>query len=80
MSIACKFGGTSLADATQFKKVAEIVKADPERKLVVVSAPGKRNKQDPKVTDILLSIHDLVSRDLDPDPSFALLRAATAFK
>lgn len=74
MSIASKFGGTSLADATQFKKVAEIVKADPERKLVVVSAPGKRNKQDPKVTDILLSIHDLVSRDLDPDPSFALLR------
>ncbi|MEK7395154.1 MAG: hypothetical protein AAB214_21570 [Fibrobacterota bacterium] len=72
--IACKFGGTSLADATQFKKVASIVRANAGRRAVVVSAPGKRNKQDPKITDILLSIHDLVSRELDPDPSFALLR------
>jgi len=72
--IACKFGGTSLADATQFKKVAAIVRSDARRRAVVVSAPGKRNKQDPKITDILLSIHDLVTRDLDPDPSFALLR------
>lgn len=72
--IACKFGGTSLADSNQFRKVASIVKADPRRRAVVVSAPGKRNKQDPKITDILLSIHDMVSRDLDPDPSFALLR------
>jgi aspartate kinase len=72
--IACKFGGTSLADATQFKKVAAIVRSDARRRAVVVSAPGKRNKQDPKITDILLSIHDLVSRELDPDPSFALLR------
>ncbi|HNY31600.1 MAG TPA: aspartate kinase [Fibrobacteria bacterium] len=74
MTIACKFGGTSLADAAQFRKVAGIVKADPERRAVVVSAPGKRNKQDPKITDILLSIHDLVSRGLSPDPSFSLLR------
>ena len=73
-TIACKFGGTSLADADQFRKVADIVRADPRRRAVVVSAPGKRHKQDPKVTDILLSIHDMVSRELDPDPSFALLR------
>ena len=72
--IACKFGGTSLADSTQFRKVAKIIQSDPRRRAVVVSAPGKRNKQDPKVTDILLSIHDLVGRSLDPDPSFALLR------
>jgi aspartate kinase len=72
--IACKFGGTSLADASQFRKVAAIVRADARRRAVVVSAPGKRNKQDPTITDILLSIHDLVSRELDPDPSFALLR------
>ena len=72
-TIACKFGGTSLADAEQFRKVAEIVRSDPRRRLVVVSAPGKRGKQDPKVTDILLSIHDLVARDMDPDPSIALL-------
>ena len=42
--IACKFGGTSLADATQFKKVASIVRANEGRRAVVVSAPGKRNK------------------------------------
>ena len=47
-----KFGGTSLADATQFKRVAEIVKADPSRRYVVASAPGKRFKDDIKVTDL----------------------------
>jgi aspartate kinase len=74
MTIAVKFGGSSLADAAQFRKVAAIIQADPERRAVVVSAPGKRHKQDPKVTDILLSIHELVERDLDPGPSLALLR------
>lgn len=74
MTIACKFGGTSLADAAQFRKVAAIVRANPDRRAVVVSAPGKRHKQDPKVTDILLSIHDMVARELDPGPSIALLR------
>ena len=38
----CKFGGTSVASADQIKKVAAIVKADPARKIIVVSAPGKR--------------------------------------
>ena len=37
-----KFGGSSLADANQFKKVASIVNADPDRRFVVASAPGKR--------------------------------------
>jgi len=74
MTIACKFGGTSLADAAQFRKVASIIKGDANRRAVVVSAPGKRHKQDPKVTDILLSIHEMVSRDMDPGPSLALLR------
>lgn len=74
MTIACKFGGTSLADAAQFRKVAAIIKSDPDRRAVVVSAPGKRHKQDPKVTDILLSIHEMVSRDMDASPSLALLR------
>jgi aspartate kinase len=74
MTIACKFGGSSLADAEQFRKVGSIIKADANRCAVVVSAPGKRHKQDPKVTDILLSIHEMVERDLDPGPSLALLR------
>lgn len=72
--IACKFGGTSLADAAQFRKVADIVKADARRRIVVVSAPGKRHKQDPKVTDILLSVHDAATRAMDPSASIALVR------
>ncbi|GGE25961.1 aspartate kinase [Streptococcus himalayensis] len=49
-----KFGGSSLASATQLEKVLQIVKEDPERRFVVVSAPGKRNEQDTKVTDALI--------------------------
>lgn len=51
-----KFGGTSLANAEQIKKVCEIVVSDPDRRLVVVSAPGKRFKDDIKVTDLLISL------------------------
>ena len=50
-----KFGGTSLADAEQMRKVADIIKSEDERKYIVVSAPGKRHKSDTKVTDLLLS-------------------------
>ena len=52
-----KFGGSSLADAEQFKKVKDIVLADKERCVVVVSAPGKRYKDDNKVTDLLYLCH-----------------------
>ena len=48
-----KFGGSSLADAAHFQKVREIVEADPERRYIVPSAPGKRSPQDEKVTDLL---------------------------
>ncbi len=51
-----KFGGTSLANAEQIEKVCEIVTADPGRRLVVVSAPGKRYKEDIKVTDLLIQL------------------------
>jgi len=51
----CKFGGTSLADATQIKKVCNIILSDKERRLVVVSAPGKRFDNDIKVTDLLIA-------------------------
>ena len=50
----CKFGGTSMADASNIKKSAEIVKGDSSRRYVVVSAPGKRNKTDEKITDLLI--------------------------
>ncbi|MBR7174813.1 MAG: aspartate kinase [Clostridia bacterium] len=48
-----KFGGSSLADAAQFRKVADIIHSDPARRFVVVSAPGKRSDKDTKVTDML---------------------------
>lgn len=51
-----KFGGSSVADATQFKKVAEIIKDDPSRKFIVVSAPGKRHDRDYKMTDLLIEL------------------------
>ena len=48
-----KFGGTSLADAQQIRKVQAIVQSDAERRYVVPSAPGKRDRQDKKITDLL---------------------------
>ena len=48
-----KFGGSSVADAIQLRKVKEIVEADPQRRFVVVSAPGKRFEEDSKLTDLL---------------------------
>ena len=57
MSKVVKFGGTSLADASQFKKVYDIITSDKERRYVVPSAPGKRFKEDIKVTDLLISYY-----------------------
>lgn len=54
-----KFGGSSLASAEQFKKVADIIHADVERKFVVPSAPGKRDSKDTKVTDMLYECYAL---------------------
>ena len=53
-----KFGGTSIADAAHFRKIGEIVAKDPARRFLVVSAPGKRNPSDLKVTDLLLSVYE----------------------
>ena len=55
-----KFGGSSLADADHFRQVASIVKADPARRYVVPSAPGKRHKSDTKVTDMLYGCYELI--------------------
>lgn len=51
-----KFGGSSLASGKQLKKVLRIIKDDPNRKIVVVSAPGKRSPEDEKVTDLLIHL------------------------
>ena len=55
-----KFGGSSLADAEHFRKVAAIVKADPARRYVVPSAPGKRFSDDVKVTDMLYNCYQMI--------------------
>ncbi len=53
----CKFGGTSLASASNFKLVKDIILDDESRKIIVVSAPGKRFKEDIKVTDLLIELY-----------------------
>lgn len=60
MSKVVKFGGSSLADAGQFRKVADIIKSDSERCYVVPSAPGKRFSDDTKVTDLLYQCYEKV--------------------
>ena len=55
--LVAKFGGSSLADARQFKKVRDIVKGDSRRRYVVPSAPGKRDSKDIKVTDLLYTCY-----------------------
>ncbi|MBD8070875.1 aspartate kinase [Bacillus sp. PS06] len=62
-----KFGGSSLASGEQVEKVFQIVLSDPTRKVVVVSAPGKRYSDDVKVTDLLidLALHHLNGKNAD---------------
>ena len=55
--IVCKFGGSSLASAAQIRKACAVVRADPARRYVVPSAPGKRDDHDRKVTDLLYACH-----------------------
>lgn len=56
-----KFGGTSMATAEQIKKVYDIIISDPDRRLVVVSAPGKRFEEDIKITDLLINYANKIS-------------------
>lgn len=61
MKKVVKFGGSSLASARQFKKVADIIKSDKSRRYVVPSAPGRRSDKDEKVTDLLYACYDAVA-------------------
>ncbi len=65
-----KFGGSSLASGTQVEKVYNIVLSDPERKIVVVSAPGKRHTDDIKVTDLLISLGEKTLKGTTADDEF----------
>ncbi|MDR0821515.1 MAG: aspartate kinase [Oscillospiraceae bacterium] len=65
-----KFGGSSLANANQFKKVAEIVRSDSARRYVVPSAPGKRFGADIKVTDMLYACYDAIGEGANAEEEF----------
>ena len=73
--IVTKFGGSSLADAGQFAKVKAILTMDPARMYVVPSAPGRRFKDDDKVTDLLYRCHRQRSAGEDYQDTFDLIAA-----
>ena len=68
-----KFGGSSVADVIQFKKVKSIVQADPTRRILVVSAPGKRYQTDTKLTDLLYLCQTHVEHNLPWDQLFQVV-------
>jgi len=68
-----KFGGSSMADAGQYRKVRDIVLADPDRRVVIVSAAGKRFSADHKLTDLLYLCHAHVQYGVDCTPVFDMI-------
>ncbi|HAW45345.1 MAG TPA: aspartate kinase [Sutterella sp.] len=68
-----KFGGSSVADANQFKKVRDIVLADDARRFVVISASGKRHAKDNKITDLLYLCQAHVTYHVDYQPLLKLI-------
>lgn len=71
--IVAKFGGSSLADANQFEKVKNIIESNPERRFIVPSAPGKRNSNDYKVTDLLYLCSAHVQQGIPFDDVFKII-------
>jgi aspartate kinase len=70
----CKFGGTSMADANALRQVKSIIEADSSRRFVVVSAPGKRHKNDIKITDTLYRCYDEVVEFGNCKNAFSIVR------
>ena len=68
-----KFGGSSVADAIQLKKIKEIVESDPDRRYIVVSAPGKRYEQDNKITDLLYLCKTHIEHNLPYEQVFQVI-------
>ncbi len=69
-----KFGGTSLATAGQYQKVENIIRSDPDRRIVVPSAPGRRFDGDTKVTDLLYECYDLATEGENYERQIAEIR------
>ncbi len=74
-TIVAKFGGSSLADGDHFTKVKKIIDADPGRRIIVASAPGKRFPDDIKVTDMLLDVYEKAKAGEDFDTVLEAIRA-----
>lgn len=72
--IVAKFGGSSLCDAAHFEQVRGIITAETARRFIVVSAPGKRDEGDIKITDLLISCHHLAARHKPIDPVFVQVK------
>jgi len=70
-----KFGGSSVADAGQMRKVRAIVDAEPSRRFIVPSAPGKRNADDIKITDMLYRTNEAATAGESIDPLFDQIAA-----
>ena len=70
-----KFGGSSMADAGQYRKIRDILMADPERRVVVVSAAGKRFSGDHKITDLLYLCHAHTQYGVDCSNIFEMIRS-----
>ena len=73
--IVTKFGGSSLADSAQFKKVKNIIRSNPARRVVVVSAPGKRSSDDNKITDLLYTLGSHLKYGVPDDKIWASIVA-----
>jgi len=71
--IVSKFGGSSVSEASQIQKVKNIIESNSDRQLIVVSAPGKRNSSDEKITDLLYRCNDEVESGLGAK-SFKIIR------
>ena len=73
-----KFGGSSLSDSAQFAKVKNIIESDEERQVVVVSAPGRRDSKDSKITDLLYLCHAHLKYDVPYDGIRDMIRSRYA--
>ncbi|MBK5246683.1 MAG: aspartate kinase [Peptostreptococcaceae bacterium] len=68
-----KFGGSSVADAIQIAKTRDIIVSDPDRKYIIVSAPGKRYNEDNKITDLLYLCKTHIEHNLPYEQVFQVI-------
>jgi len=71
----CKFGGSSVADAAQIRKVKDIIQQENGRRLIVVSAPGKRSGSDEKITDLLYTCHAKAAAGESIEETFGIIKS-----